>query len=487
MAPYEQEDSINRIWIIVVGLVAVAAFVLGVLLMPRLFRPTPDRPISEAAGPAEAVPMVTAEPHAAGGFTISGRGWAGDADVTLYLVPGQGRPDYWLGRLLTAQDGSFRRDLAWLPEYPSGEGVELVARSGSLEARVPFELTPRSLDPVVGGGTATATATASGTVEPTATPTPTATATVTPSPTATSTAVPTPTATSTPAPPPTPAVILGWRGEYFANPSLAGEPALVRDDPAVTFDWGNGSPAQWLPADGFGVRWTRDLNLDAGSYRFLVAADDGIRLWIDDSLVLDRWYPGSETNTVEITLGGGLHRVRLEYFEETGDARVRFEWGSIMIAPTTQPTGTPVPPATVAPIPTPAPIPPTPATITAWRGEYFANPGLEGAPFLVRDDAAIGFDWGNGAPAAGMPADYFSVRWTRDLTLEAATWRFTARFDDGLRLWVDDQLLIDTWQMGSETVVATVPLEAGVHRVRVEYLEAVGEAHAFVEWGTVIS
>src|SRR5687767_7863144 len=51
----------------------------------------------------------------------------------------------------------------------------------------------------------------------------------------------------------------------------------------------------------------------------------------------------------------------------------------------------------------------------SWRGSYFANATLAGTPALVRDDAAIDFDWGSGAPAPGLPVDNFSVRWTRDV------------------------------------------------------------------------
>ena len=74
-------------------------------------------------------------------------------------------------------------------------------------------------------------------------------------------------------------------------------------------------------------------------------------------------------------------------------------------------------PTAAAPTPTPTPAPTALPTITQWRGEYFAGADLAGTPVLVRNDPAIGFDWGAAAPAAGLPADNFSARWTRNLDL----------------------------------------------------------------------
>jgi hypothetical protein len=54
-----------------------------------------------------------------------------------------------------------------------------------------------------------------------------------------------------------------------------------------------------------------------------------------------------------------------------------------------------------------------PADDPGWWAEYYANPGLYDSPSLTRYESNINYDWGRGAPAAGLPADYFSVRWTR--------------------------------------------------------------------------
>ncbi|MCB0211210.1 MAG: SH3 domain-containing protein, partial [Anaerolineae bacterium] len=95
------------------------------------------------------------------------------------------------------------------------------------------------------------------------------------------TAPPAPTVAPTPQPTATPVpgiVITEWRGEYYNNRNLSGNPALVRNDVAVSFDWGLNAPASELPADNFSARWTRQLDYSAGAYRFYARADDGVRL-----------------------------------------------------------------------------------------------------------------------------------------------------------------------------------------------------------------
>src|SRR5437868_3242427 len=79
-----------------------------------------------------------------------------------------------------------------------------------------------------------------------------------------------------------------WHGEYFNNTDLSGAPVMVRDDTQpgsrfLDFDWKLGSPDKecGVGVDNFSVRWMRTVALAAGSYRFTVTSDDGIRLLID--------------------------------------------------------------------------------------------------------------------------------------------------------------------------------------------------------------
>ena len=262
---------------------------------------------------------------------------------------------------------------------------------------------------------------------------------------------PTPTPTSTPTRTPTPAA--GWRGDYFANINLSGNPALTRTDAAIDFDWGTRSPAANLPVDGFSVRWNGTFPFQQAVYRFYARSDDGVRLWLDDVLIIDQWHEAATiTYAVERTMSAGNHRLRVEYYENLGNARIRVWWERTTDFP-------------------------------QWRAEYFARVDLSGTPALVRNDAAIDFDWKRNAPASGLPADAFSVRWTRALLMEAGTYRFSATMDDGMRVYVDDILLIDQWRDGAQrTATADRNLAAGYHLLRVEYYERTGEAVARFRW-----
>jgi len=142
--------------------------------------------------------------------------------------------------------------------------------------------------------------------------------------------------------------------------------------------------------------------------------------------------------------------------------------------------------AVVPPPPTPVPTPPPPVAITGWKGEYFNNRELQGAPVLVRDDAEIKFDWGTGSPGPEVPPDNFSARWTISRDLPAGTYRFNIWVDDGVRMWIDDVLIIDGWTEGAtRNYVADVNLAAGIHNGRVEYFEAVANAMITLDTGAV--
>ncbi len=127
-----------------------------------------------------------------------------------------------------------------------------------------------------------------------------------------------------------------------------------------------------------------------------------------------------------------------------------------------------------------------PSAGTAFRGEYFANKNLQGEPVLVRDDAKIDFDWGAGSPAAGIPNDSFSVRWTGRIGPMAQTVdaKIATATDDGVRLWIDGKPVIDQWKpLDSADNGATVHLEAGkTYDVRMEYFELDGGANAHLNW-----
>lgn len=122
----------------------------------------------------------------------------------------------------------------------------------------------------------------------------------------------------------------------------------------------------------------------------------------------------------------------------------------------------------------------------AYRGTYFSDKNLTTQAFQ-RQDAAVNFDWGTGGPGTGVGADNFSVRWEGDWNFTSAgTYRFTTTSDDGSRVYVDGNLVVNHWSdHGATALSGDVQLTAGTHRVKVEYYEATGGASAHVTWSLV--
>ena len=121
------------------------------------------------------------------------------------------------------------------------------------------------------------------------------------------------------------------------------------------------------------------------------------------------------------------------------------------------------------------------------RGEYFSNAEFKGAPTLTRTDERIDFRWGAGSFAEGAPVDHFAVRWTGYFVPKNEDdYRFYTSADDGVRLFIDDELAIDDWKPHAETLNTFVKhLQGGKpYKLRLEYFEDIGTATARFGIGT---
>lgn len=92
-------------------------------------------------------------------------------------------------------------------------------------------------------------------------------------------------------------------------------------------DWGGGTIA-YGKSDRIKFQSSRSIYLSAGTYGFTVGSDDGIRLWIDDTLVIDQWGDDSYRRRSSRNIFGasGWHRLRIDYYENSGDARASFRY-----------------------------------------------------------------------------------------------------------------------------------------------------------------
>ena len=131
-------------------------------------------------------------------------------------------------------------------------------------------------------------------------------------------------------------------------------------------------------------------------------------------------------------------------------------------------------------------IEPPPGGGTGLRATYWDNKDLT-AFKLARTDAAVDFDWGTGAPAAGVSTNTFSVRWTGVIQPRySETYTLYTISDDGVRVWVDGVLLINNWTNHVATEnSATVMLEPWRrHTIRVEYYDDQGSARIQLLWSS---
>lgn len=107
-----------------------------------------------------------------------------------------------------------------------------------------------------------------------------------------------------------------------------------------------------------------------------------------------------------------------------------------------------------------------------WRGAYYPTVDFEGEP-LVRREGDIRFDWKRKGPMPELPDDAFSVRWDTCFELpESREVTFQLVSDDGSRLFIDGEQVLDNWgRHGERSRGADVPLTAGMHHLRVEYFD----------------
>jgi hypothetical protein len=256
-----------------------------------------------------------------------------------------------------------------------------------------------------------------------------------------------------------------WLGQYFNNKELVGQPSAVRNDAAINFDWGMGRPVDGINADDFAVRWTRTLNLPPGIYRFTTTTDDGVRLWVNNQLVIDKWQPQTVTShTADVEVAGDT-AIKMEYFDDRDSAVARLDYAKIADSSSVN-------------------LFPPASGLSGWNGTYYNNTNLDDASVMVRLDPEINFIWGSSSPQPNVVnADRFSVRWTNNHDFPAGRYRFNTFADGGVRLWVNNQLIIDEWQDPYKTVehANVIELPGGSVPLRLEFFDDVGLAEMRLE------
>jgi hypothetical protein len=124
---------------------------------------------------------------------------------------------------------------------------------------------------------------------------------------------------------------------------------------------------------------------------------------------------------------------------------------------------------------------------TGLTGQYFSNTNLSGSAVLTRTDTTVNFSWGTGNPGSGVPSDNFSARWTGNITIGTQDVVLAVTGDDGTRLYIDNNLVIDAWKIQNSILNETTVTFAKntTHSIKLEYVEFTGSAVCKLQWRPV--
>ena len=258
----------------------------------------------------------------------------------------------------------------------------------------------------------------------------------------------------------------GLTGQYFHNMDFTGLAAERTE--SIDFNWGNAAPAPGVDPDTFSVRWTGQIEpLFGETYTFHTTSNQGVRLWVDGKLLIDNWQPHeTEVDSATINLAAGQkYDIRLEYFEQSGAAQIKLEWSSAsqprQVVPATQLSASP----------------------EGLLGSY--SDAFGGS--AVRVDPVVDFNWGISRPHPSVAVDQVSVGWTGQLRADhSEEYTFAIQSDEGARLWIGGELVIDDWTPHTVHVATgTKLLEAGKwYDIRIEYFDKTGQAEVDFQWSS---
>jgi len=240
-------------------------------------------------------------------------------------------------------------------------------------------------------------------------------------------------------------------------------------------NWGDDAPSEQLPQDQWYARFVRRVQFPVdGAYRLYAERDDGLRVWVDDELVIDAWTEGNLIRESQVvTLTQGYHEIALDFFDNEWDAELGFWFEEL--------------PSRV--------LRPQPSE-RYWLVDYYPNMELFNEPVAHETFAPLELDiyWGGdtGVPlrclgTSEQLVDHFSTRSSRTVFFEESIYHFEIEGDDGVRVKVDDRLLLEksgAWYDCSPCSLR-VDLAEGPHNLVVEHWDTTQDAHVSLKWKKV--
>ncbi|ODG99831.1 hypothetical protein A4S05_36215 [Nostoc sp. KVJ20] len=271
----------------------------------------------------------------------------------------------------------------------------------------------------------------------------------------------------------------GLKGEYYDNIDFTNL-KQTRTDATVNFNWGNGSPDPSVGVDTFSARWTGQVQAKySETYNFYTTTDDGVRLWVNGQQIINKFVDQSATeHSGAIALvAGQKYDIKLEYYDKTYDAVSRLSWSSTSQAKEIIPQSQ---------LYSNVNVPPVVGNGNGLKGEYYDNIDFTNLK-QTRTDATVNFNWGNGSPDPSVGADTFSVRWTGQVEAKySETYNFYTTTDDGVRLWVNGQQIINKFvdQSATEHSGAIALVAGQKYDIKLEYYDKTYDAVSRLSWSS---
>lgn len=256
----------------------------------------------------------------------------------------------------------------------------------------------------------------------------------------------------------------GWAAEYYSDDQLTTKCLDSRLNSTYIFgNWGEESPGGGCPADHFSARFSREIDFAGGDYTFALDYDDGARLKIDGETVIDGWET-SDQPYVTRHIESGYHELEIEYREDVREAYLTALWWGPGFD-----------------------LPREARDSSRWYAQHWGNQALWGVPVVTVNEGAgfLDHDWDYGAAATVLPNDHFSSRFERRVHLDAGRWRFVLSADDGVRLWINGDRIMDEWQDQVATFRSELDLSEGDHELKLEHYENLGAALVRLSWEQV--
>jgi len=276
----------------------------------------------------------------------------------------------------------------------------------------------------------------------------------------------------------------GLKGEYFTNSnSSSGYPNaanFVRLDNNVNFNWGTGNAAEGISNDIFKVRWTGSIKSPTSdNYTIYITASDGVRLWINNAMLMDSWSDkNTTTHSANIFLEKGReYDIRIEYYSNAASSSCILQWSAPGICKQVIPSFQLFAKSVNCN-----------SNGSGLLAEYYSNV-QPAAPFpinptITKLEPQVNFNWGGASPQ-GISNDLFKAVFKGYVqSLDSGSYTFYLTADDGVRLWINNQLLIDKWidQAATEYAVTVTLPKCTRNSIRIEFYENGGDAVCRLEW-----